>query len=163
MHDNTDVWLSTSFILLHTSYDYLWLKVQGRENTYYTFELILSLTFFPNVLIVFTICSKQRLFSGLLTAVTSGFLTFTFLEPLFEPVGLELAEVALYLLAIYGFLVGMSLGIMLPTLFPGLCFGASLGLFIASFGLSTSEVFFPILGGILAVICAAASVRYVVW
>jgi len=91
----------------------------------------------------------------------SGFLTFTFLEPLFEPVGLELAHVAHYVLAINGSLVGMCLGVMLPTLFPGLCFGASLVLFVGSFMAASFPLYFPVVGGALALISAFVSVRYV--
>jgi len=103
--------------------------------------------------------SKQRLFSGWLTAALSGFLCFTFLEPLFEPVGLELAEVALYVLTFNGAFVGLSLGVMLPTVFPGICFGATLALLIGSFGVASVPLYFPIAGGTLALISAAASVR----
>lgn len=105
--------------------------------------------------------SKPRLFSGVLAAAMSGFLSFTFLEPLFEPVGLELARVALYLLAINGALVGLSLGVMLPTVFPGLCFGASAALFVGSFGVASMPLYFPVVGGALALIAGTASIRYV--
>ena len=103
--------------------------------------------------------SKPRLFSGILAAAMSGFLSFTFLEPLFEPVGLELARVALYVLAINGSLVGLSLGVMLPTVFPGLCFGASAALFVGSFGVTSMPLYFPVVGGALALISATASIR----
>lgn len=107
--------------------------------------------------------SKPRLFSGILTAVLSGFLSFIFLEPLFAPVGIELAHVALYILAINGSMVGFSLGVMLPTFFPGACFGASLALLIGSFGAVSNALYFPVVGGGLALICAVASARYVLW
>ena len=103
--------------------------------------------------------SKARIFSGWLTAILSGFLCFTFLEPLFEPVGLELAEVSLYVLAINGFFVGLSLGVMLPTVLPGVCFGSSLALLIGAFGVASTPTYFPIVGGVLALLSAAASVR----
>lgn len=91
----------------------------------------------------------------------TGFITSTFLQPLFNPVGIELANVALWVLAIDGALVGLSLGVMLPTVFPGVCFGASLSLLVGCFGLASMPSYFPIAGGILAVLSAAASVRYV--
>lgn len=91
----------------------------------------------------------------------SGYLTFTFLEPLFEPVGLELAHVALYVLAINAAFVGLSLGVMLPTVFPGLCFGAAVALFVGSFGVALMPLYFPVVGGALALIAGTASVRYV--
>jgi callose synthase len=103
--------------------------------------------------------SKSRLYSGLVAGALSGFLSFTFLEPLFEPVGLKLAEVAHYVLALDGALVGLALGVMLPTVFPGVCFGASLALFIGSFGAASMPLFFPIVGGSLVLISAVASVR----
>jgi callose synthase len=49
----------------------------------------------------------------------SGFLTYTFLQPLFFPVGLELAIVALNVLSINAAFVGMSLGVLLPLILPG--------------------------------------------
>lgn len=103
---------------------------------------------------------KQRLFSGILAALLSGFVSFVFLEPLFEPVGLELANVALYVLAANGACVGFSLGVMLPTVFPGACFGASIALLIGSFGFVSRPLYFPAVGGGLALICAAASARF---
>lgn len=104
--------------------------------------------------------SKSRLYSGLVTGALSGFLCFTFLEPLFEPVGLELAKVAHYVLALDGVCVGLALGVMLPTVFPGVCFGASLALFIGSFGVTSMPLYFPIVGGSLVLISTVASVRY---
>ena len=96
-----------------------------------------------------------------MTGALSGFLSFTFLEPLFEPVGLELARVALYVLALDGIWVGIALGVMLPTIFPGVCFGASLALFIGSFGVASMPLYFPIVGGALVALSAVASARYV--
>ena len=96
-----------------------------------------------------------------MTAILSGFLSFIFLEPLFEPVGIELAHVALYVLAINASMVGLSLGIMLPTVFPGACFGASLALLIGSFGVISNTLYFPVVGGGLAVLCVVASAGYV--
>lgn len=102
---------------------------------------------------------KPRYFSGLLSAALAGFLTFTFLEPLFVPVGLELANVALWVLALYASMVGMSLGVLLPTLCPGLCFGTSIALIVGCFmGMSTS-LYFPVVGGIAALVGAVLSVR----
>lgn len=102
---------------------------------------------------------KQRLFSGFVSAVTAGFLTFAYLEPLFVPVGSEVAMVFLYMLSINGAMVGMSLGVLLPMLFPGLCAGASLALFICCcFSVMLkSFYFFPLTAGVLAAIGGAAS------
>jgi callose synthase len=102
---------------------------------------------------------KPRYFSGLLSAALGGFLTFTFLEPLFTPVGLDLANVALWVLALYASMVGMGLGVLLPTLCPGLCFGTTIALLVGCFtGISTS-LYFPVVGGICAVIGAILSIR----
>lgn len=75
--------------------------------------------------------------------------------------GMELAHVAMWVLAVDGALVGMSLGVMLPTVFPGVCFGASLALLVGSFGAASIPSYFPIVGGILSLLSAAASARYV--
>jgi hypothetical protein len=101
--------------------------------------------------------SKRRLFSGLLTAVWSFFLVFSFLEPLFAPIGSEVAMVFLYLLGLFGAGVGMSLGVLLPTLFPGACFGAALVLLVGSFGTVMNPYYFPVIGGSVALVCALAS------
>ena len=103
--------------------------------------------------------SNTRYFSGLLSAVLSGFLTYVFLEPLFVPVGLDLAMVALWVLAIDASLVGMSLGVLLPTLFPGLCLGVSLSLLIGCFLGISSPMYLPIVGGLCAVVGALLSTR----
>jgi callose synthase len=57
--------------------------------------------------------------------------------------------------------VGMSLGVLLPTLFPGLCFGVNLALIIGVFlnGLSMNALYFPVVGGLLATVGAYLSIR----
>lgn len=105
-----------------------------------------------------TTTSNERLFSGATAAVVSGALIFTFLEPLFSIVGIELAMVALYILVVAGSLVGLSLGVFLPTLFPGACAGVTLTAFVASF-LSSSSLFFAIVAPALACIGAGVSVK----
>jgi callose synthase len=102
---------------------------------------------------------KPRYFSGLLSGALAGFLTFTFLEPLFAPVGLELANVALWVLAIYASMVGMGLGVLLPTLCPGLCFGTSIALLVGCFMGITNSLYFPVVGGITALVGTVLSVR----
>uniref|UniRef100_A0A7S4EG16 1,3-beta-glucan synthase n=1 Tax=Pseudo-nitzschia australis TaxID=44445 RepID=A0A7S4EG16_9STRA len=104
-----------------------------------------------------------RYFSGILNGILSGFLIYVFLEPLFFPVGLNLAVVVLWVLAIMSSLVGMSLGVLLPTLFPGLCFGVNLALLAGTFldGLAMNfSLYFPIVGGVLAVFGAFLSARW---
>ena len=88
---------------------------------------------FSHFQIFMSYSSDQRYFSGILSAILLGFLTFVFLEGLFVPVGLELAMVALWILSINAGAVGMSLGVLLPTLLPGICLGVSLALFVGSF------------------------------
>ena len=102
---------------------------------------------------------NPRYFSGVLSATLSGFLTYVFLEPLFVPVGLDLANVALWVLAIYASMVGMSLGVLLPTLCPGLCFGASISLLFGCLLQMSKTLYFPIAGGLCALLGAIFSAR----
>jgi callose synthase len=94
-------------------------------------------------------------------AGVAGFLTYAFLEPLFVPVGSETAMVFLYILTLNASLVGMSLGVLLPLVFPGVCLGGSLALL----GVALSGVWncylFPVTGGVLAALFAVVSARYV--
>jgi callose synthase len=106
-------------------------------------------------------CRQQRLYTGILSAVFSGFLVFTYLEPLFVPVGSEPAMVFLYILCANGALVGMSLGVLLPVLFPGVCLGGALALLVAALLDMQTAYFFPAVGGVLAVLSAVLSARYV--
>ena len=102
---------------------------------------------------------NPRYFSGVLSAALSGFLTYVFLEPLFVPVGLDLANVALWVLALYASMVGMSLGVLLPTLCPGLCFGASISLLVGCVLQMSNTLYFPVAGGIFALVGAIFSTR----
>ena len=102
---------------------------------------------------------NPRFFSGLLTAVLSGFLTVVFLEPLFADIGLDIAEVALWILAINASLVGMSFGVLLPSIFPGICVGYSITLFVGTFARPESSWYLPIAGSTLALVGAVASSR----
>ena len=120
-----------------------------------------SLTYARFVLWLYLYCRYPRYFSGMLSAVLSGFLTYVYLEPLFVPVGLDLAVVALWILAINASLVGMSLGVLLPTLLPGLCCGASISLLVGSLLEVSSSLFFPVVGGGCAIVGAIFSTRYV--
>ena len=117
--------------------------------------------FFPAIYFLFSSTLRDtRYFSGILSGILSGFLIYAFLEPLFFPVGLNLAVVVLWMLAILSAFVGMSLGVMLPTLFPGLCFGVNLALLGGCFVNSSNNVmYFPVFGGILAIAGAFVSVR----
>eukprot|EP00978_Attheya_sp_CCMP212_P022455 scaffold67009_cov42-Attheya_sp.AAC.5 len=98
-----------------------------------------------------------------LTALTSSVLTFTFLDILFLGVGMQLAEVALYIMAVNSTLVGMSLGVLLPKLFPGICLGAEVALVIVSFisapASVPSNIFFPAMAGSLIAIFSLLSLR----
>ena len=105
--------------------------------------------------------SQPRLFSGFLTAVVSGFLTYTFLQPLFFPVGLELAIVALNVLAINAAFVGMSLGVLLPLICPGLCFGVAASLLVGSLVTIENPLYFPAASAVVGVTGALVSARYV--
>jgi callose synthase len=81
------------------------------------------------------------------------------LKPLFVPVGLDLAVVALWILAINASLVGMSLGVLLPTLFPGICFGVSSVLLAGVFLGVANPLYLPVVGGVCALIGAILSAR----
>jgi hypothetical protein len=71
---------------------------------------------------------------------------------MFVPVGLDLAMVALWVLSGSAGLVGLSLGVLLPTLLPGICFGVSLALLIGVFADVSNALYFPVAGGILSFI-----------
>lgn len=89
----------------------------------------------------------------------SGFLVYTFLEPLFVPVGSDTAMVFLGILAINGAFVGMSLGVLLPGLFLGACLGATLALLAGSLMVVSNSYFFPGVASALAIVFASLSVR----
>lgn len=84
---------------------------------------------------------------------------FTFLEPLFAVVGIELAVVALYILVVTGSLVGLSLGLFLPTMFPGASAGVALSAFIGSFFESSPTMFFSIAAPSFAFVGAGVSIK----
>lgn len=102
----------------------------------------------------------QRYFSGVLFAITAAFLTHVFLEPMVVPVQLELAKVALWVLAMNAGLVGLSLGILLPTLLPGVSFGISLSLVIGAFLGIHDILYLPVVGGVCSLIGILLSTRY---
>lgn len=103
--------------------------------------------------------STQRLFSGTLSAVFAGFLTYTYLEPLFVPVGSDTAMVFLYILSINASLVGLSLGVLLPVIFPGFCFGSAIVLLVGCFLHLANSYFFPVVGVVCAIVSAVLSSR----
>lgn len=106
---------------------------------------------------------RQRLFSGFLSAGLACFLTHTFLEPLFVPVKKDAAMIFLDVLSIYGATVGLSLGVLLPLLLPGVCWGASLAMLIGTFfqhnKYIATDLYFPIVGAVLAAFFAFLSSR----
>ena len=57
--------------------------------------------------------------------------------------------------------VGMSLGVLLPTLFPGVCCGLNLALMVGTFAEISMPLYLPVVGGVSACVGAALSVRYV--
>ena len=71
---------------------------------------------------------------------------------MFVPVGLDLAIVALWVLSGCAGLVGLSLGVLLPTLLPGICFGISLALLVGVFAGVSNALFLPVSGGILSLV-----------
>jgi callose synthase len=92
-------------------------------------------------------------------AGVAGFVTYTFLEPLFVPVGSEIAMVFLYILAFDSAMVGMALGVLLPLVFPGVCLGALLGLLGVAMSSAWNAYLFPIIGAALAALFAIVSSR----
>mmetsp|Transcript_1310 Transcript_1310/g.1888 ORF Transcript_1310/g.1888 Transcript_1310/m.1888 type:complete len:2118 (-) Transcript_1310:113-6466(-) len=93
--------------------------------------------------------SKPRFYSGVLTAALGGCLSFSFLYPLFASVGMSLSMVALHVLAAGAMAVGMCLGVLLPKILPGACFGATLailsGFFLGEFAQDYMGFLFPLL------------------
>lgn len=92
-------------------------------------------------------------------AVVAGSLTFTFLEPLFVPVGMDLAVVALWVLSINAAAVGMSLGVLLPRITPGACFGVASAIMIGCLVTVVQPLYFPVTSSSLAIVCAVLSAR----
>jgi len=101
----------------------------------------------------------NRYFSGILSGILSGFLIYVFLEPMFFPIGMNLAVVVLWIISIMTAAVGMSLGVLLPTIFPGICFGVNLSLLVGCFLNSHHSLYFPVAGGVLSLAGAFVSVR----
>ena len=99
------------------------------------------------------------MFAGTISAIVSAALVFTFLEPLFVVVGIELAVVALYILVLSGALVGFCLGVFLPTILPGACAGVALSAFIGSFFSTTPSIYFSIAAPSCALIGAGISIK----
>jgi callose synthase len=94
-------------------------------------------------------------------AGVAGFLTYTFLEPLFVPVKSETAMVFLSILAADAAAVGMSLGVLLSRLMPGVCLGAALALLGVALSSAWNAYLFPIVGAVLAALLSVVSARYV--
>jgi hypothetical protein len=110
---------------------------------------------------LFALHRKRRLYSGFLFAGVAGFLTYAFLEPLFVPVGSEVALVFLDILTLNAALVGMALGVLLPLVFPGVCLGTSLALLGVALSGVWNVYLFPAVGATLSLLFAIASARYV--
>jgi hypothetical protein len=78
---------------------------------------------------------------------------------MFVPVGLDLAMVALWVLSTGAGLVGMSLGVLLPTLLPGICFGVPLALLVGVFVGVSNALYLPVAGGALSLLGILFSTR----
>ena len=78
---------------------------------------------------------------------------------MFFPIGMNLAVVVLWIISIMTAAVGMSLGVLLPTIFPGICFGVNLSLLVGCFLNSHHSLYFPVAGGVLSLAGAFVSVR----
>jgi callose synthase len=121
--------------------------------------LISHISHFCHVNFSTTLYRNQRFFSGLVSGLFSGFLTYTYLEPLFVPVGSETAMVFLYILVIHAALVGMGLGVLLPMLFAGVCFGGAAALLVGTVLVLEYPWYFPMFGAVAAVLGAILSAR----
>lgn len=67
--------------------------------------------------------------------------------------------VFLGILVINAALVGMSLGVLLPSLFPGACLGASLAIFVCVISSIWNAYLFPVAGGVLSLLLSIASAK----
>ena len=69
--------------------------------------------------------------------------------------------VFLYLLIIHAVMVGMCLGVLLPIPFSGISWGLSVSLLVGAFLIDSVQnvLYFPLVGGVLAVLAAAASLK----
>ena len=104
---------------------------------------------------------NQRQFSGIASAILSGFLTYTYLEPLFVSTGSDVAMVFLYLLVINAVMVGMSLGVLLPKPLAGFAWGCSMTVIVGAFVVEAVRFpyYFPAVAGVLSVVAAIACVK----
>ena len=90
-------------------------------------------------------------------AVFSGFLVYTFLEPLFVPIGSEFAMVFLNILTLCGLSVGMSLGVLLPSIVSGTVLGGAMALLFSAMLAIPNPIFFPSLACTLSCLIGFAS------
>jgi hypothetical protein len=67
----------------------------------------------------------------------------------------------LYILTIDSAMAGMALGVLLPLIFPGVCFGTLLAVLSVTVSSLWNPYLFPIIGTVLASIFAIVSSRYV--
>ena len=119
------------------------------------FSLSLSTLF-----VVSTSNRNQRQFSGLLSATLAGFLTYTYLEPIFVQAGSDTAMVFLYLLVIHAVMVGTGLGVLLPKVLAGVSFACAVTIFVGAFWMPDNAVlYFPAAASVLAVLAAVGCVR----
>lgn len=70
--------------------------------------------------------------------------------------------VFLYILSFQGSFVGLSLGVLLPSVFPGACLGGILALVVNAMVGITNSYYFPVSAGVLAVVLSFLSARYVI-
>jgi H+/Cl- antiporter ClcA len=78
---------------------------------------------------------------------------------MFVPVGMNLAVVAIYILTIYAAAVGMSLGVLLPTVTPGACLGVAVSLLVGTSITFVHPLYFPVTSAALALVGAVLSAR----
>eukprot|EP00934_Nitzschia_sp_Nitz4_P000520 Nitzschia sp. Nitz4//scaffold35_size145790//494//7179//NITZ4_003001-RA/size145790-augustus-gene-0.108-mRNA-1//1//CDS//3329549037//520//frame0 len=88
--------------------------------------------------------ADQRFFSGVLFALSSAFATFIYLQPMLAPVQLDIASVALWVLALNGASVGLALGALLPSVLPGVSLAVALSLLAGSIWEVQEVLYFPV-------------------
>lgn len=73
----------------------------------------------------------------------------------------DTAMVFLYLLVIQAIMVGVSVGVLLPKPLAGICWGCTITLLVGAFlaEMVKFPLYFPIAGGVLSLLAAAAAFR----
>jgi len=104
--------------------------------------------------------SQPRFYSGILTGLVAGSLTFGNLDPIFLSINMPLATTALYVLTYAAFLVGMCFGVLIPILLPGACLGTIVAVLLGMFFPSTLLPYMNVFSPALAAVGALMSIKF---